>query len=118
LYNKHRKYSEQWNPWHPFQSAYDFQQGQSFHQQLEMWINRHLGCGLDNLKIESFQSADTLRMILSQHDFRLGDASCIEDYSHIFGLLHYRDFFKSIQFLLPHLLFEAHLDFELVRMVE
>jgi hypothetical protein len=56
--------------------------------------------------------------ILSQHDFRLGDASCIEDFSHIFGLLHYRDFFKSIQFLLPHLLFEAHLDFELVCMVE
>jgi len=25
LYNKHRKYSEQWNPWHPFQSAHDFQ---------------------------------------------------------------------------------------------
>ena len=25
-YNKHRKYSEQWNPWHPFWSACDFQQ--------------------------------------------------------------------------------------------
>jgi hypothetical protein len=25
LYNKHRKYSEQWNPWHPFWSAHDFQ---------------------------------------------------------------------------------------------
>jgi len=24
LYNKHRKYSEQWNPWHPFWSAHDF----------------------------------------------------------------------------------------------
>jgi len=26
LYNKHRRYSEQWNPWHPFWSAQDFQQ--------------------------------------------------------------------------------------------
>jgi len=25
LYNKHRKYSEQWNPWHPFWSAHGFQ---------------------------------------------------------------------------------------------
>jgi hypothetical protein len=32
LYNKHRKYSEQWNPLHPFQSAYDFQQVQAFSQ--------------------------------------------------------------------------------------
>jgi len=30
LYNKHRKYSEQWNPWHPFQSAHNFQLAQSF----------------------------------------------------------------------------------------
>jgi len=27
LYNKHRKYSEQWNPWHPSQPAHQFQQG-------------------------------------------------------------------------------------------
>jgi hypothetical protein len=30
LYNKHRKYSEQWNPWHPFQKANFFQQAQLF----------------------------------------------------------------------------------------
>jgi hypothetical protein len=33
LYNKHRKYSEQWNPWHPFPPTHNFQQGQSFSQQ-------------------------------------------------------------------------------------
>jgi len=32
LYNKHRKYSEQWIPWHPFRSAHDVQQVQSFSQ--------------------------------------------------------------------------------------
>jgi len=25
LYNKYQMYSEQWNPWHPFRSANDFQ---------------------------------------------------------------------------------------------
>jgi hypothetical protein len=33
LYYKCRKYSEQWNPWHTFQSSHDFQQVQSFSQQ-------------------------------------------------------------------------------------
>jgi hypothetical protein len=30
LYNKLQMYTEQWNPWHPFWSAHDFQQSQSF----------------------------------------------------------------------------------------
>jgi len=33
LYNKHRKYSEQWNPWHPFRSAKHNEQAESFSQQ-------------------------------------------------------------------------------------
>jgi len=52
LYNKHRKYSEQWNPWHPFRSAHDFQQVQSFSQQTKTWIDQHLRHGLDNFKIK------------------------------------------------------------------
>jgi hypothetical protein len=39
LYNKHHKYSEQWNPWHPFRSAHDFQQAQSFGQQMKSSID-------------------------------------------------------------------------------
>jgi len=116
LYNKHRKYSEQWNPWHPFQSAHDFQQAQSFSQQTKMWINQHLRGGLDNFKIESFQSADALRKLLSELNFGLGDEGWIEDHSHIFGTLYCRDIFKCIQFLLAHLPFQAHLNFEPVRL--
>jgi len=52
LYNKHRKYSEQWNPWHPFQSAHNFQQAQSFSQQTKTWIDQHLRRGLDNFNIK------------------------------------------------------------------
>jgi hypothetical protein len=60
LYNKHRKYSEQWNPWHPFRSAPDLQQAQSFSQQMKPWIDQHLRRGLNNYKMESFQSAGAL----------------------------------------------------------
>jgi len=60
LYNKHRKYPEQCNPWHPFQSAHDFQQAQLFSQQMKTWIDEHLRRGLDNFNIESFQSAYAL----------------------------------------------------------
>ena len=112
LYNKHRKYSEQWNPWHPFRSAHDFQQAQSFSQQTKTWIDQHLRRGLDNFNIESFQWTDALRKLLSELDFGLGNDSWIEDDSHIFGTLYYRDIFKCIQFLLAHLPFQAHLDFE------
>ena len=26
LYDKHRKYGSNWNPWHPFANAFDYQQ--------------------------------------------------------------------------------------------
>jgi len=87
LYNKHRKYSEQWNPCHPFWSANDFQQAQSFSQQTKTWIDHHLRRGPDNFKIETFQSADAMRKLLSQLDFGLGDDNWIDDDSHISGTL-------------------------------
>ena len=88
LYNKHRKYSERWNPWHPFWSTQDFQQAQSFRQQTRTWIDQHLRRGLDNYKIEPFQSADALVKLLSELDFGLSNNSYIEDDSHIFGKLY------------------------------
>jgi len=112
LYNKHRKCSERWNPWYPFRSAHDFQQTQSVSQPTKTWIDQHLRHGLDNFKIESFHSADALRKLLSEHNFGLGDDSWIEDDSHIFETLYYRNIFKCMQFLLAHFPFQAHLDFE------
>jgi hypothetical protein len=96
LYNKHRKYSEQWNPWHPSPSTHDFQQAQIFSQQTKTWIDQHLRRGLDNFKIESFHSADGLPRLLSELDFGLGNDSWNEDDSHMFGTLYYRDIFKYI----------------------
>jgi len=86
-----------------------------FSQQTKSWIDQHLICGLDNFRIESFQSADALRKLLSELDFGLGNDTWIDDNSHIFGTLYYRDIFKCIQFLLEHLPFQPHLDFEPVR---
>jgi len=94
LYNKHCKYSEQWNPWHPFRSANDFQRAQSFSQQTKTWIDQHLRRGLDNFKIECIQSADAMQKLLSELDFGPGDDSWNQDDWHIFGTLYYRDIFK------------------------
>jgi hypothetical protein len=116
FYNKHRKYSEQWNPWHPFETAHDLQQAQSFSQETQTWIDQHLRHGPDNFNIESFQSANALQKLLSRLHFGLADDSWIEDHLHIFGTLYFQDIFKCIQFVVAHLPFEAHLEFEPVRL--
>jgi len=82
---------------------------------MKSWIDQHLGRGLDNFKIKSFQSVDALQKVLSRIDFGLCDDSCIDDDSHIFGTLYYMDIFKCIQFLLAHFPFQAHVHFALVR---
>jgi len=116
LYNKYRKYSEQWNPWPSFRAAHDFEQAESFIQETETWIDQHLRRGLDNIKIESFQTANAMQKLHSKLDFGLGDDSWIDDDSPLFGTLYYSDIFKCIQLLLAHLPFQAHLDFEPVRL--
>jgi len=118
LYNQHRKYSEQWNPWRHFQSAHGFQEVQSSSQQITMWIDQHLRHGLDNFNIESFQSADALRKLLSRLNFELSNDSWNKDHSHIFGTSYYSDVFKCIQFLVAHLPFQEHLDSQPVRLAD
>ena len=114
LYNKHRKYSEQWNPWHPFRSTNNFQQAQLFRHQTKSRIDQHLWRGLGNFKNKFFQSANAMRKLLSKLYFGLDNDSLIDDDSLTFGTLYYRDIFKCIQFLQAHLPFQAHLDFEWV----
>jgi hypothetical protein len=69
----HRNYSEQWNQWHPFQSANDFQQAQSFTHQSNTCIDQHLSSGLDNYTLDSFQSADAQQKLSTEIDSGLGD---------------------------------------------
>jgi len=68
-------------------------------------------------KIESFHSADALRKLLSELDFGLGDDSWIEDDSHIFGTLYYRDI-SNVSSSFWHISISAHLDFEPVRLAD
>ena len=85
---------------------------------MKTWIDQHLRHGLDNINIKSIQSADGLKKLLSRLDFGLGDNGWIEDNSHIFRTLYYRDISQCIQFLLAHLPFQAGLDFEPVSLVD
>jgi hypothetical protein len=118
LYNKHCKYSEQWNPWHSFLSAHYFQQAHSFSQQTKKWIAQHVRLGLDNVKIEFFQSAHAMRKLVSKLDFGIGDDSWIEDDLNMFRTLYYSNIFKCIQFHLQHLPFQAHLNCVLVGLAD
>jgi len=96
LYNKHQKCSERWNPWQPFWAVHNIHRAHSFSRQMKSWIDQHRRCGLDSFKIGSFHSAEALQKILSEFHFELGDDSWINDDSHIFRTLYYRDIFKCI----------------------
>jgi len=85
---------------------------------MKTWIYQPLRRAQDNFSIESFQSADALPKLLSRLDFGLSNDSWIEDHIHIFGTSYYRDIFQCIQFLLAHLLFQVHLNFQLVRFAD
>jgi hypothetical protein len=65
LFNKYHKCTGQWNLWHPFWLAHNFQQVQLLSQQMYAWIDHHLRYGMDNFQIESFQSAGTWPKLLS-----------------------------------------------------
>jgi hypothetical protein len=118
LYNKYQKNSEQWNQWHPVRAVHNFQQTQLFSQQTETWRDQHYRHGLNNFKIEYFQSADAVQKHLSELDFGLGDDCWIEDDLYILRTLCYRDIFQCIQFLLAHRPGHVHLDLELVCLVD
>ena len=101
-----------------FQTAHDCQQAQSVSLQTQTWFDQHLQCALDNFNIESFQSADALRRLLSILNIGLRNDIWIEDHLRIVGTLYYRDISKCIKFYLAHLPHQAHLDFERVRLAD
>jgi len=68
--------------------------------------------------MESFQSADALQKLHSDFYFGLGSDCWMEDPSHIFRTLYYSDISQCVQVLVAHLPFQAHLDFEPVRLAD
>ena len=60
LYDKHQKYGSDWNPWHPFGNAFDYQQARALSSQRKTWVDEYLRAGLDCFRTTSFRSASEL----------------------------------------------------------
>jgi len=112
LYNKHRKYSDHWNPWHPFQSTHDIQHAQLFSQQTNGRMDQDHSHGQDTYKIKTLQSADALQKLLSELDSGISNDHWIYDGSHIIRTLYNWDIFNCIQCLLANHPFKVYIDFE------
>lgn len=117
LYNKHRKYGTDWNPWHPFANAFDYQQARALSTQKKTWVDDYLRAGLDSFRTTSFQSASELWEMLRGLDFGLGANSWYEATGQ-HGAIYFRDVFGCIEFLLGHLAFAGDLDFAPVQLFD
>ena len=117
LYDKHQKYGSDWNPWHPFANAFDYQQARALSSQRKTWVDEYLRAGLDCFRTTSFQSASELWEILRNLDFGLGANSWYEASGH-HGAIYFRDIFDCIKFLLGHLPFAEDLDFAPVQLFD
>jgi hypothetical protein len=65
-------------------------------------MDQHLRRALYNITYQSVQSAGAMQKLLPELNFGLCNDSWIDDDSHIFGTLYYREIFKCIQFLLAN----------------
>ena len=115
LYDKHRK--PNWNLWHPFANAFDYQQARALGTQSKIWVKEYLRRGLDDFHMTSFQTASELWELLRCLDFGLGAESWLQVPGK-YGNIYCRDIFKCIQFLLGHLPFAEHLDFAPVQLYD
>jgi hypothetical protein len=113
-YNKHRIYQDQWNKWHPFNCVYEFQQAQFFYQNSKSWIHQHQQYGVDDIGIESLQSATELWAFLESIGFSVETGSWLEGSSHTFGTLYFWDIFNCIKVHLTQIQFTRHFDWKLV----
>ena len=117
LYKKHRKYGSDWNPWHPFANAFDYQQARALSAQKKTWIDDYLRAGLDCFRTTSFQSASELWELLRDLDFGLG-ANSWYGAAGRHGTIYCRDILECIKFLLGHLSFSEDLDFAPVQLFD
>ena len=117
LYDKHLKYGSDWNPWHPFANAFDYQQARALSTQKKKWVDDYLRVGLDCFQTTSFQSASELWELLRGLDFGLGSDSWLEAAGY-HGTIYCRDIFVCMKFLLGHLAFAEDLDFAPVQLFD
>jgi hypothetical protein len=89
-----------------------------FGQQTKTSIDQHLMCELDIIRIKSFLSADAMQKLLSEVNFRHNEDCWIEDDSHIFRRLYYKDIFKCVQLLQTLPRFQANYKFDPVHLAD
>jgi hypothetical protein len=114
-YSKHLQ--PDWNPWHPFQTAHDYQLGRFMleHNQTKTAIDIFLDRGLDHDRTQSFHNADELWNLFENSDFGFGPFSW-KEHKVGHGTLYCRDVMACIQLLLRHLPFADHTAYEPVRL--
>ena len=107
VYQKHR--NPDWNPWHPFKNARDFELGRWMMDSdlTKTAIDDYLQRGLDDDRCTSFNSADELWALFENLEFGFGSQSWAS-FEIESGILWTRNVLQCIQLLLGHLPFEEH----------
>ena len=107
IYRKHRR--PDWNPWHPFKNARDFELGRWMMESnlTKTAIDDYLQRGLDDDRCASFNSADELWVLFENLEFGFGSQSWTS-FEIESGTLWTRNLLQCIQLLLGHLPFEEH----------
>ena len=107
IYQKHRR--PDWNPWHPFKNARDFELGRWMMESdlTKTAIDDYLQRGLEDDRSTSFNSADELWALLENLEFGFGSQSW-NTFEMESGTLWTRNVLQCIQLLLGHLPFGEH----------
>lgn len=109
----YRKYlCADWNPWHPFRSAKDFELGWWMLRSglTKGSIDEYLQRGLDGDRCTSFQTADELWSLFEGVEHGFGSRSWSE-FPNESGTLYSRSILDCIRLLLSHLPFADHMAF-------
>ena len=107
IYGKHGRLD--WNPWHPFKNARDFELGRWMMDSglTKAAIDDYLQRGLDDDRCTSFNSPDELWTLFENLEFGFGSQSWTS-FKIESSTLWTRHLLQCIQLLLSHLPFEEH----------
>ena len=117
IYQKHRR--PDWNPWHPFKNARDFELGRWMMDSdlTKTAIDDYLQRGLDDDRCNSFNSADELWALFENLEFCFGSKSWTS-FEIESSILWTPNVLQCVQLLLGHLPFEEHTVYGPVRVFD
>ena len=117
IYQKHLH--PDWNPWHPFKNARDFELGRWIMDLglTKNTVDNYLQHALDDNRCTSFRNADELWVLFENLEFGFGSQSWTS-FEIESGTLWTRNVLQCIQLLLGHLPFEEHTVYGPVRLFD